>query len=220
MRYTLDPKCDFAEIPAFFDTCKKVLEPYAKQGKWDDVAGLVYYSGWLHGVGDLFAELCTTPFDDVIQNERLMRNLICIQRGVNTVIKAMGELVCYDDAAKFFFRIAPQMFPTCFAGGGNIGEIFREWRSIIDTMNVWIAWHGAPGNFIRANVDSRSQRHLIGLEKKFGKSLGCSMAGLAALSYGILLDRVFWPAYHKIEDKQHEAGIVYCDEGFGRRVVV
>ena len=219
MIHKLNPKCDFSELPAFFEICKSVLEPYAKEGKWDDVAGLVYYSGWLHGVGDLMKEISSMKLKEIMEDERLCRNMICIQRGVFTVIKAMGQLVCYDDAAKFFFRVAPQIFPACFDGKGDIEAIFSEFRSIIDTMNVWIACHGADGEFIRRNVKSSAQDRIYKTERKFGKSIGCSMAGLVSLTYQILLDRVFWPSYHKIEDAQRESGIVYCDAGFSRSAI-
>lgn len=216
MRYELNPKCDFSELPAFRAKCADVFRPYAERGAWDDVAGLAFYSGYPQGMLPLSCRIKDKTLEAAIREEETCRWLICCQRGVLTVCAALGD-VCPPESMKALMRDMSALFPG-LVGGKDLERAFADWRGLMDTVNVWICAHGGDSYTIRSQVSSRCLRKLYALEKQYGgKAFGAAVAGFVAIGYRVFLDRVFWPAYHEHEERAAVLS-AYTDVGFSAKL--
>lgn len=223
MRYELNPKCDFSELPAFRERCVEVFRPYAARGAWDDVAGLAFYSGYPQGMLPVTCAIQRLGgLAPALADETVCKWLVCCQRGVLTVCAALGEVSpvgCMTSLLSDFGSLFPALAGNSLVQD-RLDRAFLEWKGLMDTVNVWICAHGGDSYTIRSQVSSRCLRMLYKLEKQYGgKGFGAAVAGCAATGYRVLLDRVFWPAWHKHEERA-AALSAYSDAGFSTKLKI
>lgn len=203
MIYELSPKCDFSEIEPFKEKIyRNIYAPLAAVEAWDGLAWHAFHSGYPEGMLPVTCGIERAgSMEAALLDETLCRRLVCCQRGVLSICAVLGDCAPPATTAKLLADF-PALFPALFGADREkdsmqLGRAFMEWKGLADTVNVWIVWHGGDSRTIREKVSSRCLRKLHELERQYGGAgFGCAVAGFAAIAYKVLLERVFWPAWH------------------------
>lgn len=241
MIYELNPKCDFSEIEPFkANIYRDIYAPLAAVEAWDGLAWHAFRSGYPEGMLPVTAGIERAgSMEAALLDETLCRRLVCCQRGVLSICAVLGDCAPADTLGKLFADF-PSLFPSLSGmdrekDSTRLGRAFLEWKGLVDTVNVWIVWHGGDARTIREKVSSKSLRKLHELERQYGGAgFGCAVAGFAAIAYRVLLERVFWPAWHlhekinaAIRTAERDGAAVeiaedtpaaYADEGFSAKI--